>query len=176
MSKAKLIAVVVAIVAGVLACVFILISGSAPYSSPEKSITAFVNAESQADLSAMEKSASKAPYQNFIGRFGEAKYREVRNIYQDAYDLAEPKWEQYRERARAAAEKEHQSIAEEISKHGHDAFSALSADRRLQLTDDRARFNDFIFDEGLKSLPASLTREDRRSEGFQGQQGFECIH
>lgn len=184
MSKAKLIAVVVAIVAGVLACVFILISGSAPYSSPEKSITAFVNAESQADLSAMEKSASKALYQNFIGRFGEAKYREVRNIYQDAYDLAEPKWEQYRERARAAAEKEHQSIAEEISKHGHDAFSALSADRRLQLTDDRARFNDFIFDEGLKSLPASSRakivdpkafRDNRDLNAFTDREGFALL-
>ena len=124
MSKAKLFAVIgVAILASVVACGLLLISSAAPYSSPEKSLTAFVDAESQADLSAMEKPASRALYQNFVGRFGEAKYREVRNIYQEAYDLAEPQWEQYRDKARAAAEKEHQSIADEISKNGRDAFS-----------------------------------------------------
>ena len=156
MPKGKMFPVIgVAIVASVVACGLLLISSSSPYSSPEKSITAFVDAESRADLSAMEKPASRALYQNFIGRFGEAKYREVRNIYQQAYDLAEPKWEQYREKARAAAVKEHQSIAEEIDKLGHNAFSALPSDQRLKLTDDRPRFNDFIFEEGLKALPAA---------------------
>ena len=185
MSKSKLYVVIgVVIVASVVACGLILISNSAPYSSPEKSIAAFVDAESQADLSAMEKPASKALYQNFIGRFGEAKYREVRNIYQAAYDLAEPKWEQYREKARSAAEKEHQSIAEEISKKGHDAFGALPADQRLQLMDDRSRFNDFIFEEGLKALPSSerakiadptAFRENKDINAFTDREGFALL-
>ena len=174
----------VAILASVVACGLLLISSSAPYSSPEKSITAFVDAESQADLSAMEKPASRALYQNFIGRFGEAKYREVRNIYQEAYDLAEPKWEQYRDKARAAAEKEHQSIAEEISKSGQDAFRALPADKRLQIIDDRPRFNEFIFEEGLKALPAKdrgkivdpqAFRENKDLNAFTDREGFALL-
>ena len=172
MSKAKLFAVIgVAILASIVACVLLLINSSAPYSSPEKSITAFIDAQSRADLSAMEKPASRALYQNFIGRFGEVKYREVRNIYQDAYDLAEPKWEQYRDKARAAAEKEHQILAEEISKHGHDTFSALPADKRLQLTDDRPRFNDFIFEEGLKALPANERAKIVDPQAFRENKG-----
>jgi hypothetical protein len=183
--KAKLFAVIgVAILASVVACGLLLISSAAPYSSPEKSLTAFVDAESQADLSAMEKPASRALYQNFVGRFGEAKYREVRNIYQEAYDLAEPQWEQYRDKARAAAEKEHQGLADEISKNGRDAFSALPADQRLQLTDDRTRFNDFIFDEGLKALPASdrrkivdpqAFRENKDLSAFTDREGFALL-
>ena len=185
MFKAKLFAVIgVAILASVVACGLLLISSAAPYSSPEKSLTAFVDAESQADLSAMEKPASRALYQNFVGRFGEAKYREVRNIYQEAYDLAEPQWEQYRDKARAAAEKEHQGLADEISKNGRDAFSALPADQRLQLTDDRTRFNDFIFDEGLKALPASdrrkivdpqAFRENKDLSAFTDREGFALL-
>jgi hypothetical protein len=168
--KAKLFAVIgVAILASVVACGLLLISSAAPYSSPEKSLTAFVDAESQADLSAMEKPASRALYQNFVGRFGEAKYREVRNIYQEAYDLAEPQWEQYRDKARAAAEKEHQGLADEISKNGRDAFSALPADQRLQLTDDRTRFNDFIFDEGL------AFRENKDLSAFTDREGFALL-
>jgi hypothetical protein len=184
-SKAKLFAVIgVAILASVVACGLLLISSAAPYSSPEKSLTAFVDAESQADLSAMEKPASRALYQNFVGRFGEAKYREVRNIYQEAYDLAEPQWEQYRDKARAAAEKEHQSIADEISKKGRDAFSALPADQRLQLTDDRPRFNDFIFQQGLKALPANdrskivdpqAFRENKDLSAFTDREGFALL-
>jgi hypothetical protein len=184
-SKAKLFAVIgVAILASVVACGLLLISSAAPYSSPEKSLTAFVDAESQADLSAMEKPASRALYQNFVGRFGEAKYREVRNIYQEAYDLAEPQWEQYRDKARAAAEKEHQSIADEISKNGRDAFSALPADQRLQLTDDRPRFNDFIFQQGLKALPANdrskivdpqAFRENKDLSAFTDREGFALL-
>lgn len=185
MSKAKLFAVTgVAILASVVACGLLLVSSAAPYSSPEKSLTAFVDAESQADLSAMEKPASRALYQNFIGRFGEAKYREVRNIYQEAYDLAEPEWEQYRDKARAAAEKEHQSLADEISKDGRDAFSALPADQRLQLTDDRPRFSEFIFEEGLKAVPASdrkkivdpqAFRENKDLSAFTDREGFALL-
>ena len=106
-------------------------------------------------LTTQLKPASRALYQNFIGRFGEVKYREVRNTYQEAYNLAEPKWEQYREKARVAAEKEHHSLSEEIDKRGRAALSALPADKRLQMMDDRSRFNDFVFEEGLKALPAS---------------------
>jgi hypothetical protein len=176
MSKEKLIpAIVVAIVASVIAGGLLLIRSSSSYSSPEKSITAFIDAESQADLTAMEMPARKAFYQNFLGRFGEAKYREVRNIYQEAYDLAEPKWEQYREKARAAAVKEHQSIEEEISKLGHDAFSALPADKRLQLMDDRPRFNDFIFEEGLKALPANTRGKIVDPVAFRGNKDLNAF-
>ena len=169
MSKAKLLpAIVIAILAIVVAFGLLISSSSAPYSSPEKSIAAFVNAESQADLSAMEKPASKALYQNFVGRFGEAKYREVRSIYQEAYDQAEPKWEQYRDKARAAAGKEHQALAEEISKKGHDAFSALPTDERLKMMDDRPRFNDFVFDEGLKALPENDRAKIADPQAFRG--------
>ena len=185
MSKAKLVAVIgVAIPAIVVAFGLLFTSNSAPYSSPEKSIAAFIDAESRADLTAMEQPASSALYQNFIGRFGEAKYREARNIYQEAYDLAEPKWEQYRDRARAAAGKEHQNLAEKISQHGRDALSALPADRRLQLTDDRPRFNDFIFEEGLKALSASdrgriadpqAFRENRDLDAFTDREGFALL-
>jgi len=159
-------------------------SNSDPYSSPEKSIAAFVTAESQADLSALEKSASHALYLNFIGRFGEAKYLEVGSVYQLAYNLAEPKWEGYRDKARAEAQKEHQNIASEIDKLGHAAFTALPADQRLQLTDDRARFNQFIFDQGLKALPSNLRnkiadpqafREGRDLNAFTDREGFALL-
>ncbi len=156
MSQSKLFPVLgVALLASLLACGLLLMSASAPYSSPEKSIAAFIDAESRADLTAMEKPTSRALYQNFIGRFGEAKYNEVRNIYQEAYNLADPKWEELREKARAAAWKEHQSLAEQIDKLGRNAKDALPPDQRLQLTEDRARFSDFVFEEGLKALPAS---------------------
>jgi hypothetical protein len=102
----------------------------------------------------MEMPARRALYQNFVGRFGETKFQDVRNIYQEAYDKSEPKWEQYRDKARTAAVKEHQSIAEEIDKLGHIALIALPVDKRLQLADDRPRLKNFIFEEGLKALPA----------------------
>ena len=185
MSKAKLFAAIgVAIVAGVVACGLFLISNAAPYSSPEKSITAFVDAESRADLSAMEKPASKALYQNFIGHFGEAKYQEVRDIYQEAYNLAEPKWEQYRDKARAAAEKEHQSLAAEIDRLGRAAFNALPVDKRVEMTDDRLRYNEFVFEEGLKALPANdrakivdpqAFRQNRDLNEFTDREGFALL-
>ena len=174
----------VAIIASVVACGLLLISSAAPYSSPEKSLTAFVDAESQADLTAMEKPASRALYQNFIGRFGEEKYREVRNTYQEAYDLAEPQWEQYRDKARAAAEKEHQSLAEEINKSGQDAFRALPADKRLQIIDDSPRREEFIFEEGLKALPPKdrgkivdpqAFRENKDLNAFTDREGFALL-
>lgn len=182
MSRTKLFtAIGIAILASVIATVLLLISSEAPYSSPEKSIAAFIGAESRADLSAIEESASPALYRNFVGHFGEAKYREIRSIYQTAYDLAEPKWEQYREKAHDAALKEHQSIADQIGKLGHDAFTALPEDKRLALTDDRARFNDFVFEEGLKALPADVRgkiidpqafQENRDIDGFTNREGF----
>lgn len=185
MSKPNRLAViVVAIVAIVGAFCLLLINHSAPYSSPEKSLAAFVAAESQANLAAMEKPASRALYENFIGHFGEAKYREVRDVYQQAYDLAEPKWSEYREKARTAAEKEHQRLADEISTLGRDAFGALPADQRLQFTEDRSRFNDFIFEEGLKALPANdrskiadaqAFRENRDINEFTDREGFALL-
>lgn len=185
MFKAKMFGVIgVAILASVVAGALLLMNSAAPYSSPEKSIAAFVDAESRADLSAMEKPASKALYQNFIGRFGEVKFREVRTIYQDAYDLAEPKWEQYREKARAAAAKEHENLNEQINKLGRDAFGSLPADQRLQLTEDRPRFNEFIFQEGLKALPSNdrakiadpqAFRENRDLNEFTDKEGYALL-
>ena len=185
MSRAKLtIVIAVAIIASVVACGLILVSNSSPYSSPEKSLSAFVAAESRADLSAMEKPSGAALYQNFIGHFGETKYRAVRNVYQQAYDLAEPSWQQYREKARTAAAKERERLAEDISKAGRDAFSALPADNRLQLTEDRPRFNEFIFEEGVKALPANerekigdpqAFREGRDFNQFVDRQGFALL-
>jgi len=182
MSSAKLYpAIGVLVVAGIVAGVLLLIGNSAPYSSPEKSIAAFVGAESRADLAALEKPASPALYRNFVGQFGEAKYREIRNAYQEAYNLADPKWEEYRAKAQAGAQKEHESLAEQINKLGRDAFTALPENERLKLTDDRARFDDFVFSEGLKALPANLRdkiadpqafRENRDIVEFTNREGF----
>ncbi len=185
MPRSKEFAVIgVAIVASLVALGLFLIGSHAPYATPEKSIAALIDAESRADLSAMEGAATPALYRNFIGGFGQAKYQEIRNIYQQAYDLAEPKWQEYREKAQAAALKEHQSIADEIQKFGRDAFSALPTDQRVALTDDRARFNDFVFEQGLKALPANLRekiadsqafRENRDLVDFTNREGFALL-
>ena len=95
----------ISVITAVVGVGLLLMSNGGATSSPDKSIAGFIDAESRVDLATMEKSSSKALFQNFVGKFGEAKYREVRGIYQEAYDLADPKWEQYRERARVAAEK-----------------------------------------------------------------------
>jgi hypothetical protein len=177
-------AIGVAIIASVVACGLLLFSNSAPFSSPDKSIAAFVDAESRADLSAMEKPSSGALYQNFIGHFGESKYWQIRNIYQHVYDLAEPQWEQYRYKARAVAEKEHQNLAEQVDKLGRAAFNALPADQRLAITDDRPRFNQFIFEEGLKALPTSdrakiadpqAFRANKDLDQFTDREGFNLL-
>jgi hypothetical protein len=177
-------AIGVAVLSVVIGCALFYTSNSNPYSTPEKSIAAFVTAESQADLSTMEKSASHALSQNFIGHFGEAKFQEVRDVYQQAYDLAGPKWEGYRDKARAEAQKEHQSIASEIDRLGHAAFTSLPVDQRLQLTDDRARFDQFVFDQGLKALPPNLRnkiadpqafREGRDLNAFTDREGFALL-
>ena len=185
MLRVKLYPVVgVAVLAAVAGVGLFFISNGGANSSPDKSIAGFVDAESRADLATMENASSKALFQNFLGKFGEAKFREVRGIYQEAYDLADPKWEQYREKAQIAAEKEHQSIAAEIDKKGRDAVAAMPADQKLQLMDDRAKFNDFIFEEGLKALPSDARgkiadprafRENRDIQTFTDHEGFALL-
>ena len=86
----------VAIIASVVACGLLLISSAAPYSSPEKSLTAFVDAGIYRPTSLPWRSQPAGRYiRTSLAASERKKYREVRNTYQEAYDLAEPQWEQY---------------------------------------------------------------------------------
>lgn len=72
---------------------------SEPFATPQKTIGAMVSAASTGDLQKFAGTVTPAEFQDFVGHFGEGKYEQVRRVYQAAYDLADPRWEEYRHKA-----------------------------------------------------------------------------
>jgi len=87
------------------------------------------------------------------------EYERVRSTYQTAYNLARPRWEELRRRAETGAASDYKRLHDRVDALGREAVARLSADERLQLTEDRSKFDKFVFEEGIKAL----SPEDRQT-------------
>jgi len=150
--------IAVLLVALLLVAVFLYAHASQRLSEPEKTVSEAVGAAGAGDLSAIRASSTQGYYEDLMGHFGGLEYERVRSVYQAAYNLAQPRWAEYRQRAESAAAAEYKRFHDRVDALGREAVGRLSVEERMQLTEDRRKYEDFVFQEGIKALPP----EDRK--------------
>jgi hypothetical protein len=139
---------------------------STAYSEPQATVVAAMKAASAGDLSALTQASTSGYYEDLIGQFGQSKYERVRAAYQEAYDRALPKWAEYRQRVDNVAANEFRKLRERIDTLGREAVGHLSLDERMRLTEDRGKYAEFVFDQGLKALAPEDRKKIEDPEAF----------
>ena len=158
--------VIVAIAAFAAAVSLYLYHQSQPRSEPQAGAQSLVRASSAADMAALREAATRGYYEDFIGHFGEQRYERVRQIYLRVFQLAAGRWYEYHSKAEAAASREYERLQERVASLGREALNELSLEERLQLTQDRQRYNDFVFQAGIKRLSSDERRRIENVEDF----------
>ena len=157
----------------ILACavvaggVFFYLHSARPYSSPQATVAAVVKAAASSNLGSVRDSSTGGYYADVIGHFGQIKYEQVRSGYQDAFDKAMPRWLEYRQRAESAAQGAFQKLREKVDTLGREAVGKLSIEERMHLTEDRAKYADFVLDAGVKALPPEERKKIEDPAAFQ---------
>ncbi len=137
-----------------------------PYSDPAGSVGALFRAASLADLAGIQRASEASFYQAFVSHFG-AIYRErVNQIYAYVYRLGFPEWRRLASLARYLASDYYETLHNRIQALGREAFGRLALDERMSLIQDRVRFEKFLFEEGVKSLPPEDRRRIEDPEAF----------
>lgn len=154
-SLAELILVIVALVSALL---LFWSHAEQDGATPESSIQLMVKAAGAADLDALRKASTVGYYEDLVGHFGEQKHERVRQIYGQAFQLALPRWYEYRQRAESLSSSAYDRLQERVASLGREAFARLPVEERMKLTEDRNKYADFLFDAGMKALPP----EDRK--------------
>lgn len=164
--------VAVLLIAVLAAAICLYVHFSAAYSEPQGTASAAVKAAASADLAALRRASTRGYYEDLIGHFGEGKFKRVRGAYQRAYDLALPRWLEYRQRAESAAADDYRKLHSRVETLGREAVGRLPLDERMRLTEDRGRYADFVFQEGLKALPPEERKKIGDAEAFRQGQDF----
>lgn len=146
--------VVVLLCAVVVGGALLYVHSAGLYSTPQATAAAVVKAAAAGDLGSICAASTSGYCADLIGNFGQQEYEQVRAAYQEAFDRAMPPWMEYRQRAESAAEAAFRRLRDEVDRLGRNAVAKLSVDERMHLTEDRAKYSDFVFQEGLKALPA----------------------
>lgn len=136
------------------------------YSEPQKTIGLLIKAAGSADLAAFQQASMPTYYAAFVRHFGEAKYRRTLSTYGIVFQMGEPRWAEYRQRAQAAAENAYERLHERVASLGRDAFGRLSVEERMRLMDDKSKYNAFLFDQGIQALPAEERSRIENVEDF----------
>jgi hypothetical protein len=124
------------------------------YSAPAGTIKLLFKAAGSADLAEFQKASTPTYYAAFVRYFGEQKYRRVHAVYEYAFQLGMPRWQEYRQRAEGLADEAYRRLHERVATLGREAFMRLSVQERMQLMDDKSKYDAFIFDQGIQALPA----------------------
>lgn len=134
--------------------VLLYLTVSNPLSTPASAFRSIVAGENRNDLEMIKNASTDNYYQNFIGHFGEIKFHQVRAVYDEAYRRAEPVWLGYRQKAETLSRGAYNDLHLKVERLGKEAVDKLPLEQRLQLTEDRQKYADTIFDEGVKALTA----------------------
>ena len=162
----------VLLIAVLAAAVCFSVHFSASYSEPQGTASTAVRAAASADLASLGRASTRGYYEDMIGHFGEGKFKRVRAAYQRAYDLALPRWLEYRQRAESAAADDYRKLRGRVDTLGREAVGRLSLDERMRLTEDRGKYAEFVFQEGLKALPPEERKKIGDAEAFRQGRDF----
>jgi len=162
----------VLLIAVLAAAVCFYVHFSATYSEPQGTASAAVKAAASADLASLRRASTRGYYEDVIGHFGQGKFKRVRAAYQHAYDLAQPRWLEYRQRAESAAGDGYRKLHSRVETLGREAVGRLPLEERMRLTEDRGKYADLVFQEGLKALPPEERKKIGDAEAFRQGKNF----
>lgn len=128
-----------------------------------------MRAVASADLANMQKASSPAYYAEFVQHFGKRKFESVQYIYQLLYREGLPIWKEYRRKAESLASQEYNLLRQRVIELGREKFSQLELNKRMQLIEDRARFNAFLFEAGVQELPPGQRNRIDNIDEFRDQ-------
>jgi hypothetical protein len=154
------------------AAALLVIHRNQKYSEPEYTLKQAIRAASEADLPTMRLATSQGYYEDLIGHFGEQRYDQVRAAMQTAYDLAEPRWVEYWQRAKSAADGEYSKLHNQVELLGRAAFIRLPLEQRMRLMEEPAHRADFIFQEGVKALPVGDRKKIEDVDAFRAKRDW----
>lgn len=155
-----------------LAALLLFIHANQKFSEPEKTLSEAIGAAGAGDLSGIRSSTTRGYYEDLIGYFGALEHERVRTAYQTAYTLAHQRWAEYRQRAESRAEAEYKRLHGRVDVLGREAVGRLSVEERMQLTEDRGKYADFVFEEGIKALQPEDRRRIEDVEAFRSGRDF----
>src|SRR5205807_5881807 len=98
---------------------------SNPLAEPASSFSAAIGSASRASLDDFRQTVTDTYYQNFVGRFGEARFRSVRTVYDEAYALAKQAWLQYRSKAELLSGSAHSELLNKLERLVKEAMNNL---------------------------------------------------
>jgi hypothetical protein len=124
-----------------------------PYSAPQGTVDLLIKAGGSADLGEFQKASTAVYYADFVRHFGEQKYQRVSAIYDHVARLGMPQWQEYSQRALQQANVGYERLRERVNALGKEAFARLSVDERMQLMDDRSKYEAYVLDQGIQALP-----------------------
>lgn len=137
-----------------------------PYSRPEATAAATFGAVAAADLDGLRRASSVQFYAEFVSYFGEQKRQRVNSVYEYAYRLGLPHWEQYNRKAQVAAATHYNELHDQVTEAGRAAFADMPVEQRMDLIEDRAKYETFIFDAGLRALSETDRRRIEDPQAF----------
>jgi hypothetical protein len=154
------------VVALIAAGAFQYLHNQQAYSEPQKTVGLLIRSAGGADLKGFQQASTPTYYASLVRHFGEAKYQRTLSICRTVFHLGEPRWAEYRQRAQAAAENAYERLHERVASLGRDAFGRLSVEERMRLMDDKSKYNAFLFDQGIQSLPGEERSRIENVEDF----------
>ena len=144
-----------------------------PYSAPAGTIELLIKAAGSADLGEFQKASTPGHYAAFVRYFGEQKFQRVSAIYNHILRLGMPHWEEYHQRALQQAYVGYDQLRERVTTLGKEAFNRLPVEERMQLMDDRSKYDAFVFEQGIQALPAEeRSRIDNVEDFRQGRDRY----
>ncbi|MBZ5524376.1 MAG: hypothetical protein LAP21_19235 [Acidobacteriia bacterium] len=144
--------VAIAVGALIVSIILLFVHHSNPLSDPVDSVRFAVAGASHGNLDQLKAASTDAYHQDLIGHFGEGRFHQVRNVYQEAYNRAMPAWLEYRRKAETLARGAYDELQDKVQRAGKETLNSLSVEERLKLTEDREKYEERIFEEGVKSL------------------------
>jgi len=144
-----------------------------PYSAPAGTIELLIKAAGSGDLGEFQKASIPRYYGTFVRHFGEQKFQRVSAIYNHILRLGMPHWEEYHQRALQQAYVGYDQLRERVTTLGKEAFNRLPVEERMQLMDDRSKYDAFVFEQGIQALPAAeRSRIDNVEDFRQGRDRY----
>jgi hypothetical protein len=132
-----------------------------PGAEPRIAIKEFMDAVSIGDLKNMRLSSSQIFYDEFVQQFGKRKFDAVQNIYDRLYQFGLNEWQRFVWKAESSAQREYERLLDRIKDLGRQKFSLLSIEERMQLVNDRAKYDEYILQAGT----GELSLEDKNKIG-----------
>lgn len=141
-----------------------------PQSTPAKASADFLSAAAGADLASMREVSTPGLYGEVQLSVCRPRFKSAQRVYQKTIPgMAQGDWQRLWRKVDVLAGGEYDRLHEDVARLGRRRFEELEAMKRLELTNDRDRFAEFIYRSGVEALPLEDSRRISSTAAFRAK-------